>query len=291
LAFFWSAALPLIEALTFSHLGPQASRYGAIRLWGSLGFIVAVLGLGWLLERLPVSATLWVSLGMLFGILACAMVLPDKGHNRHEADRLPIADILRRREVKALFAACFFMAAAHGALYAFYSIHLVGRGYGPSMVGFLWTLGVVAEIIVFFYLPRLLRIFSLRSILLFSFACAVLRFLAIGWGAAWLALLIAAQLLHAATFGAYHAAAVAAVNRWFAGRHQARGQAIYGSVSFGAGGMLGSLASGWSWDLVGAEMSFTISAVFALAGLFVLWHGWRAAADQRPPGLSPQDSI
>ena len=53
LAFFWSAALPLVEALTFTHLGAQASRYGAIRLWGSVGFIVAVLGLGWLLDRLP----------------------------------------------------------------------------------------------------------------------------------------------------------------------------------------------------------------------------------------------
>ncbi len=277
LAFFWSASLPLVEALTFTHLGAQASRYGAIRLWGSVGFIAAVLGLGWLLDRLPLSATLWVSAGILGGILACALVLPEKREERHETDRLPIGDILRRREVKALFAACFFMAAAHGALYVFYSIYLVSRGYSTTMVGILWTLGVLAEIGVFLYLPRLLHVFSLRTILLFSFACAFVRFLLIGWGVEWLAAVLIAQLLHAATFGAYHAAAVAAVNRWFAGRHQARGQALYGSVSFGAGGMLGGLLSGLVWDVAGAELTYTMSSAFALAGMIILWRGWRPA--------------
>ena len=274
LAFFWSASLPLVEALTFSHLGAAASRYGAIRLWGSVGFILAVLGLGWLLDRLPLSATLWVSLALLGGILACALALPEKREARHESDRIPIGDILRRREVSALFGACFFMAAAHGALYVFYSIFLADRGYSTTMIGLLWTLGVVAEIAVFLFLPRLFRRFSLRAILLASFACAVARFLTIGWGVEWLALLLFAQLLHAATFGAYHAAAVAAVNRWFGGRHQARGQALYGSLSFGAGGMLGGLLSGWSWDALGAELTFTLSSVFALAGMLILWRGW-----------------
>jgi len=274
LAFFWSASLPLVEALTFSHLGAAASRYGAIRLWGSVGFILAVLGLGWLLDRLPLSATLWVSLALLGGILACALALPEKREARHESDRIPIGDILRRREVSALFGACFFMAAAHGALYVFYSIFLADRGYSTTMIGLLWTLGVVAEIAVFLFLPRLFRRFSLRAILLASFACAVARFLTIGWGVEWLALVLFAQLLHAATFGAYHAAAVAAVNRWFAGRHQARGQALYGSLSFGAGGMLGGLLSGWSWDALGAELTFTLSSAFAFVGMLILWRGW-----------------
>ncbi len=274
LAFFWSASLPLVEALTFSHLGLRSSGYGSIRLWGSVGFIVAVLGLGWLLDRMPLSAMLWVSLGILGGILACALALPEKREERHEFDRLPIGDILHRREVKSLFAACFFMSAAHGALYVFYSIYLVSHGYGTTMVGFLWTLGVVAEIVVFLYLPRLLHIFHLRTILLFSFACAVARFLMIGWGVEWLWIVLVAQVLHAATFGAYHAASVAAVNRWFSGRHQARGQALYGSISFGAGGMLGGLVSGWTWDVLGAELTFSLSSTFALAGMIILWRGW-----------------
>ncbi len=70
--------------------------------------------------------------------------------------------------------------------------------------------------------------------------------------------------------------AVAAVNRWFAGLHQARGQALYGSISFGAGGMLGGLLSGWAWESLGAELTFSLSSVFALAGMIILWRGWRS---------------
>jgi len=280
LAFFWSASLPLVEALTFSHLASQAHGYGAIRLWGSVGFILAVLGLGCLLDYMPLHSVLWVSMALLVGILGCSMVLPEKKEKHHELDRFPIAHILQRPEVRTLFIACFFMSAAHGALYVFYSIYLVSHGYSTFVVGLLWTLGVVAEIVVFYYMPRLLHLFSLRAILLFSFACAVVRFLMIGWAVEWLWMLVLAQLLHAATFGAYHATSIAAVNRWFAGRHQARGQALYGSVSFGAGGMLGGLLSGWTWDAIGSSLTYSLGAGFALIGMICIWRGWTSSSGE-----------
>ncbi len=286
LAFFWSASLPLVEALTFSHLGAQAHRYGRVRLWGSVGFIAAVLGLGWLLDRLPLSSLLWVVTAILAGILVVAFLLPEKAQAPHESDYIPVGDILRRREVRALFAGSFFMSAAHGALYVFYSLYLVAHGYSTSLVGLLWTLGVVAEIVVFIFMPRLLHAYSLRAMLLFSFGCAVLRFLTIGWGVAWLGLIILAQVLHAATFGVHHACAIAAVNRWFVGRHQARGQALYGSISFGAGGLLGGLLSGWTWDVIGPSLTYSLSAGFALAGMVCIHLGWRANAGTTLPRSS-----
>jgi len=274
LAFFWSAALPLVETLTFAHLDDRAERYGNIRVWGSVGFIVAVLGLGYLLDALPVRTVLWVSMATLAGILFFALIIPEA--RRRHAPEAPVAlgEILRRTEVRALLAACFFMSAAHGALYVFYSLHLVAHGYSKSLVGWMWTLGVVAEILVFMGMPRILRAFSLRGILVFSFLATVLRFALIGWGADWLAVLLFAQLLHGATFGAYHAAAVAAVNDWFGGRHQARGQALYGSISFGAGGMIGGLISGYTWEWIGSAWTYSLASLFALVGLFVLLGGW-----------------
>ena len=278
LAFFWSAALPLVEALTFAHLEGQASRYGNIRVWGSVGFIVAVLGLGYLLDDLPVRTVLWVSLAMLGGILFCALAIPEA--RRAPAPETPVAlgQILRRPEVRAVLAACFFMSAAHGALYVFYSLHLVAHGYSKSVVGWMWTLGVVAEIVVFMAMPQLLRAFSLRAIMAFSFVAAVLRFVLIGWGADWLVVLLFAQLLHGATFGSNHAAAVAAVNGWFGSRHQARGQALYGSISFGAGGMIGGLISGYTWERVGPGWTYSVGSLLALVGLLVLLGGWRDRA-------------
>lgn len=275
LSFFWSAALPLVETLTFAHLDGQVSRYGNIRVWGSVGFVLAVLGLGYLLDGMPIRNLLWVTLAVLGGILGCALVIPEAAKARAETAQVALGAILRRSEVRALLTGCFFMSAAHGALYVFYSLHLVAHGYSKTLVGWMWTLGVLAEIVVFMGMPQLLRTYSLRGLLVFSFVAAVLRFALIGWGADSLFVLVFAQLLHGATFGSYHAAAVAAVNRWFGVQHQARGQALYGSISFGAGGVVGGLISGYMWDLVGPEWTYTAASVFALLGLLAVHYGWR----------------
>lgn len=270
LAFFWSAALPLVETLTFDHLHDDKTRYGRIRLWGSIGFIAAVMGTGSLLDWVPLVGVLWVGWAILAGILLFALTVPEGPLVRHHPDDPPVTAILRQPRVRALLAACFAMSAAHGALYVFYSIHLAAHDYSKTEVGLLWSLGVVAEIVVFLLMPRLSRRFSLQAILAVSFAAAVLRFLLIGWGVEFTALAVIAQLMHGLTFGSYHAAAIAAINHWFPGRAQGRGQALYSSLSFGAGGLLGGLASGWTWDWIGPGWTYTISSVFALAGLLLI---------------------
>lgn len=283
LAFFWSAALPLVETLTFDHLRHDCGRYSRIRLWGSIGFIVAVMATGAVLDLAPPVGLLWVCCGILGGILAYALVLPEARPAPPVADAPPIAAILRQPKVIALMAACFAMSAAHGAFYVFYSIHLAGHGYAKTGVGLLWSLGVLAEIGVFVGMARLSRRYSLRAILLASFAAAVVRFLLMGWGAASPAIMVAAQLLHGLTFGAYHASAIAAVNQWFPGRAQARGQALYSSLSFGAGGLVGALISGRTWDALGAGWTFTLGSGFAAVGFALIWRwvGADAAVDGR----------
>lgn len=274
--FFWSAAHPLVEALTLDHLRERIEDYGRIRLWGSVGFIVAVLALGLLLDYAPLTAVLWACMALLVGIAVSSSSLGEAPHVAAPTAATSLRSGLGRGEVLALLAACFFMSAAHGPLYVFFSIHLVDNGYGKTLVGLLWSLGVIAEIAVFVFLPRLMRRFSLRDILLFSFALAVLRFLLIGWEVASLPLVLAAQVMHGATFGAHHAAAITALNRWFPSHQQGRVQALYGSVSFGAGGMLGNFVSGMTWTDWGAGWTYTLGAGFALVGWVLVWRGMRA---------------
>jgi len=278
LAFFWSAALPLVETLTFDHLREESGRYSRVRLWGSIGFIVAVMGTGALLDSVPPVGILWVCWAILLGILVLALLMPESAPVVHARGGQSIAEILRQPRIRGLMAACFAMSAAHGAFYVFYSIHLAGHGYNKTEVGALWSLGVVAEIVVFMWMARLSRRFSLRSILLACFAAAVLRFLLMGWGVESLALMILVQLLHGLTFGAYHASAIAAVNLWFPGRAQGRGQALYSSLSFGAGGLLGALISGSTWDDWGAGWTFALSSVFAMVGFVLVWRWVREDA-------------
>jgi PPP family 3-phenylpropionic acid transporter len=277
MTFFWSAALPLVEATTLSHLEDDTARYGPIRVWGSVGFIVTVIGVGYTLDHVAVGVVPWFVLAMMLAMLAVGWSIPEPQLAPHPSDHQPIWGILRRPETVALITASALMAAAHGPYYTFYSIHLVDHGYSKALTGWLWALGVICEIAIFVWMPRLYRAFSLRAILIASLALAIVRFLAIGWAPGSLPVLFLAQILHAATFGSFHAAAIGVIHRLFRGRHQARGQAIYGSLAYGLGGSLGGLASGYSWERLGPALTFSLAAACALAGLLALW--WKLRLD------------
>ena len=272
MSFFWSATMPLVEATTLSYLGKRSARYGRLRSWGSIGFIVSVVGLGYAFDHVAIAWLLWAGLICELGILFFSRQLPETIVVAHHTDHQSIRHIMMQPHVLSLFAACFMMAAAHGPYYTFFSIYLVDHGYSKSAVGGLWALGVICEIVVFFLMPRLTPRFGFNRILLASFGLAVLRFLLIGWGVDWLVLLLVAQVLHAATFGAYHAASVGLVHEFFKGRHQSRGQALFGSLTYGAGGVLGGMASGPIWQHFGASVLYSCSAGLALLGLLLMWH-------------------
>jgi len=268
-----AGALPLVEALTLGSLGARTERYGPIRLWGSVGFIAGVIATGAWLDAHPPQSLLGVVALLAALTLAVSFLVPaGRVAAAGGLGDARLAAVLLRPEVLAFFAACLCMNVAHGALYAFYSIYLEAAGYSKTAIGVLWTLGVLAEIALFLVLPRLLRRYSLRAVLAASCALAALRFALIGWGVHSAALLALAQLLHAATFGAYHASSVAIVHRLFAGALAARGQTLHSSVSYGLGGSAGTLLAGWSWGALGPELSFSLSSLAAvLATALVIW--------------------
>ena len=263
--------MPLVEATTLTYLGKNTSHYGRIRSWGSVGFIVAVVGLGYAFDYIAIYWLLWAGLVCEIGILVFARQIPDTEVSVHHTDHQPIRQIVLQPRVLALFGACFLMSVAHGPYYTFYSIYLVDHGYAKSAVGGLWALGVICEIGIFFLMPMLVQRFGFTRILLVSFGAAVTRFMLIGWAVDWVMLLLFAQMLHALSFGAYHAASVGLVHEFFQGRHQSRGQALFGSVTYGAGGVLGGLASGPIWQHYGASVLYSFSAGMALLGLLIMW--------------------
>jgi MFS transporter, PPP family, 3-phenylpropionic acid transporter len=260
-----AGALPLVEAITLGSLAGQSGKYGPIRLWGSVGFIAVVLGGGAWLDRYPVATLPAVIASFMLFALASALALP-RGRPHAEARHVRLR---LTPEIAALLGAGFCNAVAHGALYAFFSLHLEQLGYSGTMIGVLWTLGVAAEILVFFYLPQLFRRAALSTWLVASLACGFARFLAIGWTADVLWIVLLAQVLHAFTFGAFHAAAVAAVHRVFPEHAQARGQTLFSSLSYGAGAAAGLLIAGWAWQRGGAPFAFSAAAIASLAGAFI----------------------
>ena len=261
-----AAALPLVESITLASPAGRGGNYGPIRVWGSLGFIAAVLAGGAWLDFRPADTVPMALAATSLAAFLFALTLP-RGHihPREGHARLELGPAAR-----ALLGAGFFMAFGHGSLYGFLTLHLEGAGYSGKLIGVLWTLGVLAEIVVFLVLPRLFR-HALSAILIASLWCAVIRFLALGWGAGQLWILVLAQLLHAATFGSFHAASVAAVHRVFPEAAQARGQTLFSGITYGAGGAAGMLAAGWAWQAAGPEMAFSLAALAAAVGLILAY--------------------
>ena len=282
---FTSAQGPLSEALMLSAMRGDLTHYGRLRLWGSVGFIAAVTISGQLLDWYGIGLVLWISLLLLALVAFAASGMREEGATHPAHDTPSVRELLKRREVLAFFASTFLMVAAHASLYVYYSLYLAGIGYSKTVIGLMWSLGVVAEIAFFYWQAPLFRRFGVRWLMLASLLVGVVRFLMIGFGAESLALLLVAQVLHAATFGVHHSASVATLQRWFSGPLQARGQALYISVSYGLGGTAGGLLLSACWDTFGAKIVYLLAAVLCVLAWFAasLSYRWQAL----PQGASP----
>jgi PPP family 3-phenylpropionic acid transporter len=262
LAFFWSASLPLVEALTWRNWGQTdatdrpAVGLGRIHRRGDGPGAARC-------DRLPML--LWVCTG-------CSPASSPSPAGETPRPRRARAAGPALRRPAAVPSHRSFHVRGTALLFFIPSISMPGYDKTPGVSGrSAWW-----RKFLFIYMPRLLRNFLRASAGQFALAAALLL---IGWAVDSLVLLLVAQIMHGATFGAFHAGSVAALNRWFAPQHQARVQAIYGSISFGAGGMLGGLVAGRAWESWGAELTFTLGAAFAAVGLILLWRGMPEPAD------------
>lgn len=270
-AFFWHAVLPQFEVITLAHLREQSARYAQIRLWGSIGFILSVVGLGKAFDWFSLDIYPWALLLIISGITLSSFWVPDAQPlaSSQSASRGGFVQQLKQPGVLAFYLCVALMQLSHGPYYTFLSIHLEQLGYSRGLIGLLWALGVVAEVLVFMAMARLLRHFSLRQVLVASFAIAALRWVLMGFFADHLAVLLFAQVLHAATFGSFHAASIAFVQRSFGARQQGQGQALYASLA-GIGGALGALYAGYSWNGLGPQWTFALAGLAALAAAVIM---------------------
>lgn len=268
-SFFQNAILAQFEAVTIAHLGAQRELYSRLRLWGSIGFIVTGASLGMLFDVIPVS---WLPLCLL----ACAaatwlaslqvpdIATPTRAH-RHE----DFFTILKRPVVVAFLLAHFLLQLSHAPYYSFYSIYLEQHGYSRSAIGWLWALAVLAEVIAFTQMHRWLPRFGEQKIMLASLLLSALRWTVIGVGIESPLVVWSAQVLHAASFATFHAAAISVIYRQFGDGHQGQGQALY-SMLWGLGVALGSWWTGLVWDLhpLWSWLAAAVACLMAAAILF-----------------------
>ena len=273
-SFFWNAVLPQFEVLTLQHLGSSRDKYSRIRLWGSIGFVIAVLGTGMLLDLIDIRWLPAVALVLMVLIWLNTLVVPapSMGPSKERTSK-SLRNILCIPQVQVFLLVFFLVQFSHGPYYTFYSVMLQDLGYSRSQIGQLWAVGVVAEVLLFIIMPMLFKRHSLRLLLLISVLLCALRWFLIAFFADSLPILLFAQLLHAASFGSLHAVGIALVYHYFSQNTQGRGQALFASAGFGAGGAAGALFSGMFWASWGGGVTFTVAASVSLIA-FVIAYFW-----------------
>jgi len=272
-SFFQNAILAQFEGVTLFWLGEKrAELYGKVRKWGSVGFIIGVFGLGAIFEIISIS--------MLAVLLLCISFLAFLwSFSIKEPTAAPIAQkklealwpIFKRPVVYSFFLIELIMLFSHAPFYSFYSNYLHQVGFSTTEIGFLWSVGVVAEIIMFAFANMFLTRFSWRSLVSLCLLLTGARWIVVGLLPNSFIAQFLAQTIHAFSFGLFHMIAMRVIFQNFSMGQQGRGQAMY-STMWGLGVAIGSILAGRYWQLISGELVFIIAGLSTLVGLlFVRW--------------------
>ena len=274
-SFFWNAVLPQFEVVTLNYLGDQKDKYSRIRLWGSIGFIVAVLFVGSALDSISVAWIPTILFILMILIWLNSLLIPDMNlpATVERAQPLHFKEVIQTPQVIAFFVITMLIQFSHGPYYTFFSLMMQELNYSRSEIGMLWSLGVVAEVLVFIVMHTLISRFGLRLIMLTSLVLCVIRWTLLAFWPENIFLVIVAQLLHAATFGSLHAVGISLVHQYFPDNMQGRGQALFSTVGFGVGGAAGAIVAGLLWDTHGSQVTFAIAALASVVAI-VLAYVW-----------------
>lgn len=264
---FFSPLVPLTDALANTWQKQITMDYGRVRLWGSIAFVIGSALTGKLVSLYDSRMILvMLSLGiasMLLGMLIKPSVQPQGESRQQEAAGLSAWLALVRQSWRFLACVCL-LQGAHAAYYGFSAIYWQEAGYSASAVGYLWSLGVVAEVVIFALSKKVFRRFSARDLLLLSAVCGLIRWTLMGWTTA-LPWLIVAQILHCGTFTVRHLAAM----RYIAARQGSeviRLQAVYSAVAMGGSIAVMTVFSGFLYQHLHQGV-FWVMALVALPAL------------------------
>jgi PPP family 3-phenylpropionic acid transporter len=268
---FYAPIISFLEAFAMDVLGKTKRRYGRTRAWGSVAFIAVVIVVGKMIDRYDVGIVIALVLAISTLQAMASTTIPRIPSQRpgqpHEAVRLFSGNTV-------VFLICaFLMLVSHGAYYGFFSIHLAQLGHGGSFIGICWALASTAEVAVMINSHRLFTRFSFERVLAVSFAVAALR-----WGLLYVAesaaVILASQLLHAITYGAFHMAGILYMDQLAPTSDKTLGQALNNAVTYGLGLTVGFFVSGALYETGNSAVLFLFSAATALAGgiLFAAFH-------------------
>jgi PPP family 3-phenylpropionic acid transporter len=264
-------------------------------LWGSMGFIAVVTLLGWAFDYISIEYLPAIMLGIMILIVLNSLVLrsaepviessviksSDFENTKGQAmESNPVAMAENNDKNKVLKIGLYsfllinvLLQMTHGPYYVFFTIHLQQFDYSTGMIGLLWSLGVFAEIILFWKISFFMHRWSLRDLVIASLILTALRWVITAYFASNVTLLIFAQCLHAFSFALLHVVSISYIGLFFPGKQRLKGQALYSGLGFGLGGAMGAYLAGITWDSLGSQFVFVSAAGIAFVAVLIAWYG------------------
>ncbi|MCG9584172.1 3-phenylpropionate MFS transporter [Vibrio tubiashii] len=261
--------VPLSDAMANYYSRLQMLDYGRTRLWGSIAFIAGSTVVGFLVaqygsDMIIFTALAGVVVALLFSmrnINPMPVTMEDEG-----AERPKLTELLRELPVVKFLILVSLIQGSHAAYYSFSSIYWKEAGYSEDIIGYLWSLGVVAEVAIFALSKRLFSGWTLRALFMVAALGVVVR-----WGltasTTALVALVMIQLLHGVTFAIAHIAAIQYIQH-SEQRKMVALQALYNAIPLGAFIALMTTLSGWGYENWGANVFWAMAAMGVLA-LFI----------------------
>ncbi|KJY84196.1 MFS transporter [Vibrio galatheae] len=259
-------SVPLSDSMANYYSRLQMLDYGRTRLWGSIAFIAGSTVVGFLAAQYGSDMILFTALAGVTAALVFSMrninPMPVTMDDEN-TERPKLADMLRERPVIKFLVLVSLIQGSHAAYYSFSSIYWKEAGYSEDIIGYLWSLGVVAEVAIFAFSKRLFSGWTLRAL----FAVAALG-VVVRWGltasTTALVALVLIQLLHGVTFAMAHIAAIQYIQH-SEQRKMVALQALYNAIPLGAFIALMTALSGWGYENWGANVFWAMAAMGVLA--------------------------
>jgi MFS transporter, PPP family, 3-phenylpropionic acid transporter len=265
----WASILPLGEALVLQNTRERGIDYGRVRLWGSIAFILAAAGGGLWVEQSGPAPVLAILLGTIALLVAACSLMPEVRVDGVRHGPPSLGRLLRVPGVLVFTAAAGLIQVSHAVYYGFATLHWRAAGHGEALIGWLWAEGVIAEVVFFAVAGTVLRKIGALPLLALSGALAALRWSMTALGTD-LALLIPAQALHAASFGAAHLAAMHHLRDTVPPELQASAQGFYSAIGIALPFSLLTPLAGWMYGAFEGR-AFWPMAALALIGAALAW--------------------
>jgi len=259
-----SLVLPYIELIALEHIGKE--RYGKVRLWGSVGFILVSLLLVRVLDSGEIALTFLLFVTLITAIFA--FLIANNAHAVSNKTEVITNDIDLLKDWK-LWIGLTLMQVGFGSFYNFFTIYETDFGISLDMTIYLWSFGVVVEIFMLFFQGKFLRN-NLLFILKLTTLVTAIRWLLLFFFPQNIVVLFFSQTIHALSFALFHSASITYL--FYLYKHKTLAQQFFSGITYGFGAFLGALIAGYVYELYPSYLF--LSASFITLGSFYFLSLW-----------------